>query len=111
MIEPWFSPSFAYVPGVVLGCSFGLFGSLAGFFAARGKGAALWRSLLALLGMTSGALFLAGTYALLVGQPYGVWYALGFPGLLGLVLAGGLRVALSRTLRASEERRIAAQDL
>lgn len=111
MIEPWFPPSFAYVPGVVLGCSFGLFGSLAGFFAARGKGAALWRSLLALLGMTSGALFLAGTYALLVGQPYGVWHALALPGCLGLCLPFAARSRLAKARLTIEERRISAQDL
>jgi hypothetical protein len=107
MAEPWFDAnSWAWLPGTLLGVFGGLWGSLTGIFAPRGKG----RSLILGLGWSlfgvSVVLFVAGLTALAFGQPYGVWYGLGQTGMLGtLILAVLLPVAMKR-YREAEERRM-----
>ena len=49
--------------------------------------------------------------ALIDGQPYGVWYGLGLPGALGLIVLGGLMPGVRRQYRQAEQRRLTATDL
>lgn len=59
----------------------------------------------------SAILLIAGTVALIQGQPYGVWYGLGLPGFLGIAIFGALLPVLLKRYRGAEERRLVAQDI
>jgi hypothetical protein len=112
MTEPWFDPNrYAWIPGTCLGVAGGILGSLAGVLAPRGraKGLVLGFHVLALV--CCFVLFCIGLVALIQGQPYGVWYGLGFPGLLGLGVFGGLLPVVRMRYREAEQRRLAARDL
>jgi len=110
--EPWFDPNrYAWVFGTALGITGGILGSLAGSLAPRGKAKPLVVGLFVATLMACAVLLTAGVVALLQGQPYGVWYGLGFPGLLGLAVIGGLLPLVQRRYREAEQRRLSATDL
>jgi hypothetical protein len=112
MHEPWFNPNlYAWIPGTLLGVLGGVVGSLAGIFGSRGTHrrlvlGAVWCSM-----VCSAVLLAAAVLALLQGQPYGIWYGLGLPGVLGLIVFGANTPAIARAYRMAEERRMQAQDL
>lgn len=111
MNAPWFEPNYyAWIPGALIGIVGGTWGSLAGFSVPRGKN----RKLLAGMGWAilaaSAALLAAGLVALATGQPYGIWYGLGLPGLIGLAVTGPLMRTLSSLYRQVEQRKITARD-
>ena len=56
-------------------------------------------------------LLIVAVYALLSGQPYGVWYSLGLPGLLGTFLFSILTPVILNRYREAERRSMSAQDL
>ena len=56
-------------------------------------------------------LLIAGGVALISKQPYGIWYGLGFPGLLGLVIFGSLTPVIFKRYREAELRKSMAKDL
>jgi uncharacterized membrane protein len=110
--EVWFNPAlYAWIPGTALGVLGALDGTLAGLLASRGKCKAL------VLGVHIGSLVLCagllvtGGIAKAQGQPYGIWYGFGFPGLLGLILFGSLTPVLLRPYREAELRKSLAKDL
>jgi hypothetical protein len=112
MNEPWFNEmAWAWVPGTVFGTLAGLWGCLCGTFAGRGRGRKLvlgtgWAFFgLALVMLASGAIALA------TGQPYGVWYGLGWPGISGVILFGLLLPVMYRVYHDAETRRMEAQHL
>jgi hypothetical protein len=112
MIEPWFDPvRYAWVAGTLLGVLCGLEGTLAGLCAPRGKCKGL------VLGVHFGmlafavVLLAAGIAAYFARQPYGVWYGLGFPGLLGLVIVGSLTPVVLKAYRMADLRKSLAKDL
>lgn len=111
-IDVWFDPvHYAWIPGTALGLLGGLEGTLAGVMAPRGRCKTL------VLGIHFGAwgccaaLLVAGIVAKVTGQPYGVWYGLGFPGLLGLILLSALTPVILWRYREAELRRSLAKDL
>jgi uncharacterized membrane protein len=112
MNEPWFDPiRWSWLPGTLLGVLGGLWGSLAGTLAPRGKARPLVLGLGWLLFVASLVLLAAGLTALVSGQPYSVWYGLGLAGLVGtLVIAPLLPIARKR-YRQAEERRMQAEDV
>jgi hypothetical protein len=112
MTEPWFNPSmYAWIPGTLVGMAGGLDGTLIGLCAPKGKCKRLVIGLhLAVLGACS-LLLVAGVVALVMGQPYGIWYSLGLPGLLGIVVFGGLTPMVHRRYVEAEMRKSVAQDL
>jgi hypothetical protein len=111
MTEPWFEPSYAWIPGTVLGCTAGLLGGLAGWLAPRGKAKAfVLGSFWFLLGIAA-LLLVAGVIAFVTGQPYGVWYGLGLAGLIGVLVLGLNAPVLLHRYRQAEERRMKAHDL
>ena len=112
MNEPWFdSNAWAWLPGTLYGCLAGLWGTLAGLLAPQGKARPLIMGL-GWLFIVSAVIFLAAAVtALATGQPYGVWYGLGLPGLLGVVLLGVLLRVVRLLYRQAEERRMQAEDL
>ena len=112
MIEPWFDANtMAWIPGTVLGCLGGLWGSLLGIFAPQGKCKGFLMRFGALLLAASAVLLVGGIAAVATGQPYGVWYGLGFPGLLGLCVLGGLMPVAVMRYRQAELRRMQARDM
>ena len=112
MNEPWFNPNlYAWIPGTALGVLGGLWGSLVGVLAPRGKAKSLVMGSLFLMIAACASCLALGILALVQHQPYGVWYGLTLPGIVGLVVLGSLTpVALTR-YREAENRKMEAQDL
>ena len=79
--------------------------------APRGKAKGLVMGLCVVLLMASCMLLGAAIFALIQGQPYGVWYGLGLPGLLGLTIVGPLSFVIAHRYRQAETQRLEAQDL
>jgi hypothetical protein len=105
MREPWFDAnSWAWLPGTLLGIFGGLWGSLAGILAPQGKAQPLVLGLSWLLISLSLLMLAAGVMALASGQPYGVWYGLGWPGLLGTLVLAPLLPLVRKRYREAEER-------
>jgi hypothetical protein len=112
MSEAWVNPGLlGGILGAGFGCATGLWGSLAGFLAPRGKARLFiltfgW----SLLGCALLCLALA-CVAYAVGQPRGVWYGFGLVGVVGLfVLPTGL-FTVHRGYAQWESRRMQAEDL
>lgn len=112
MMEPWFDPNrFAWIPGTAYGCIAAVMGCLVAWFAPRGRARrfivnawlALWIAALALLGI--------GLVALGNRQPWGVWYGLLLPGVIGTLVVGGNWLVIRNAYRQVEQRRLAAKDL
>jgi hypothetical protein len=111
MTEPWFDANlYAWIPGTLLGVLAGTWGALGGILAPRGKGKAFVMGLWAMLMVGSFVLLAAGVVAFAQGQPYGIWYGLGFPGLLGFFLLGGLYFVMRLRYRQWEAQRLEAKD-
>lgn len=111
MAAPWFDPSlYGFVPGTLLGVAGGTLGALAGALAPRGKGRALVLGTFGAAIAVCAALLAAAVVALATGQPCGVWYGLGLPGLLGVVLFCALLPVVRARYRDAEARRIGAAD-
>ena len=112
MNDLWFSPAhYSWLPGTVLGCMCGLWGALVGILGPRGKAKLLVVWLGRVLFASSLFLLVAGGVAFVSGQPYGIWYGLGLPGMVGTIVIGCNLPMLTRVYRQAEERRISAQDL
>jgi uncharacterized membrane protein YeaQ/YmgE (transglycosylase-associated protein family) len=112
MIEAWIDPVVAWIPGMLLGVVGGAVGGpLAGYFAPRGKFKKQVLGFYYMILAISTILFVAGIAALVSGQPYAVWYGLGFPGLLCLIIFGVLIGVVSKRYREAEMRRSIAEDI
>jgi hypothetical protein len=104
MTEPWFDPNYwAWLPGTTLGCLGGLWGGLAGILASQQKAWGLVFGYGLLFFGLAMALLGAGLAALATGQPYGVWYFLTWPGVLGAIGSLIGLCYLSRLYRRAEE--------
>ncbi len=112
MSAPWFDPNlFAWIPGTLLGVVGGTLGALAGALAPRGKARAAVLGLVAAAIVLSLALLVCAVVALSTGQPYGIWYGFGLPGLLGLIIFGCLYPVIRQRYREAEARKLRAADL
>ncbi len=112
MKEPWFDPNaYAWIPGTMLGVFGGLLGTLMGVLGSRGKARGLVTGMLKGGIVACAALAATGIAALALGQPYGIWYGLLLPGLLGVGILLPLRPVLRRTYEQAEARRMEARDL
>ncbi|MFB3789338.1 MAG: hypothetical protein ACE15F_23510 [bacterium] len=106
-----FTAHFAWIPGTVLGLLGGLYGTLAGILAPRGRGRAL------VLGMgifIDGACFLmliAGIVLLAGGFPYDAWYPWLLTGVIGSLTVTGVLPVIFKRYRDAELRRMDAMDL
>jgi hypothetical protein len=110
--DVWFNPAlYAWLPGAALGVLGGLEGSLAGLLAPRGKCKALVLGIHFASTFLCVGLLLAGLIAKVKGQPYGIWYGLGFPGLLGIIIFGSLTPLILRRYQEAELRKSLAKDL
>jgi len=111
-MEPWFDPNlFGWLPGTVLGTTFGLWGSLAGYLAPQGKGKLFILGLLYLLLGCSVTLLGAGLAAWAAGQPWTVILVMAPVGLFGLCLGIPLGLQVIWVYRMAEERSMQAKDL
>jgi peptidoglycan/LPS O-acetylase OafA/YrhL len=112
MNEPWFDPNaWAWLPGTLFGCLGGLWGGMVGTLAPMGRARKLVICSGIALVVIAGAFLAAGVAALAVGQPYGIWYGLLLPGVLGLILIPCLLPVIRMAYREAEERRMQAADL
>ncbi|MBI4189940.1 MAG: hypothetical protein HY525_05315 [Betaproteobacteria bacterium] len=112
MAEPWFDPNlYAWIPGTLLGVAGGLMGGLAGTLVPRGKAKTLVLGMFWSYIVGSALLLAVAVVAYVQGQPYGIWYGLGLPGVIGVLVVGGLLPVIERGYRDAEIRRIGAHDL
>jgi hypothetical protein len=113
MNDLWFDPRlYAWIPGTLLGViGGGIGGPLIGVFAPRGKFKAFVLGFYSMLIAACALLLIFGVVAYLTGQPYGVWYGLGFPGILGLIIFGSLLPVVLAQYRQAELRKSIANDL
>lgn len=112
MTTPWFDPNaWAWLPGTLFGCLGGLWGAVAGTLAPRGKAKGFVLGYGWLLIVASVIFLAAAIVAYLGGQPYGIWFGLGLPGVQGVILFPLLFPLVVHRYRQAEERRMAAQDL
>ena len=112
MSEPWFDPSlYAWIPGTLFGTLGGLLGGLTGTLAAKGRAKGVVLGLWWLFIGVAAVFLCVGLVAFLSGQPYGIWYGLGLPGLIGMILFPALLPVVMSRYRAAEERRMKAIDL
>jgi peptidoglycan/LPS O-acetylase OafA/YrhL len=112
MTEQWFDPNlYAWIPGTAYGLAAGLMGGLVAWLVPRGRARnfilrawfALWAAAVALL--------IVGLAALANGQPWGIWYGLLLPGVIGVLVVGGNSFVIRKRYREVEERRLASKDL
>lgn len=105
MNAPWFTPSFAPVPGIAIGIAGGAFGCLAGMVMSSPESRARWLGMFALAGRSllacSVAILLAALAAVSLGQPNTVWRALLIPGIVGTAAFAAALPAIAASIRAS----------
>ena len=111
-MEPWFDPNrYAWIPGTMFAAVAVLLAVMVAWLVPRGQArrfilrawVALWVSALALVAV--------GLLALLRDQPWGVWYALLLPGVVGTAVIGGTLLIILKRYREIEQRRVSAKDL
>lgn len=116
MATPWFDPNtfgalYGAIGGGVGGSLAGVLGALAGWLAPKGKGKTLVVGGMALVMLAGIASLIAGLYALVAGQPYGIWYPMLLLGLIfTLVIGINLPMILGRYAEA-ENRRLEADGI
>lgn len=109
MTEPWFDANhWAWLPGTLLGCLAGLWGSVAGFLVPRRQGRTLVFGLgLLLVGLATVSV-IGGLIALAAGQPFDVWFFLVFPFLPVEIPSLVFLCLLPRFYRQAEDRSLGA---
>jgi hypothetical protein len=111
MSEPWFDPNaYAWIPGTVYGTLCGLMGGLSGMLAPKGKAKSFVLGACWLFIGVAIVCLLTSLVAFFSGQPYGIWYGFGLPGLLGVFIVPGILPVLKKRYRDAEDRRMQAAD-
>ena len=112
MLQLWFDPNlYGWIPGALYGCAAAVMAGFVVWLAPAGRArraivggwVALWAA--AVLLLAAGLLALAG------GQPWGVWYSLLLPGVIGGLVVGATFFVILKKYREVERRRLAAKDL
>lgn len=112
MSEPWFDGNvWGWLPGTLLGVAGGIWGSLLGVLAPRGKGKTLLMGACFLMLAIASVMMAAGLVGWTTGQPWLVWYPLLLPGILTLAVLGPLGFVARTRYREAELRRMQAQEL
>ncbi len=111
MIEPWFNPNaYAWIPGTLFGCIALVLGAFAGWLVPLGKARQFIVRAWVTLWMVAILLLAAGCIALLSRQPWGVWYGLALPGVIGTAVLGGNLLIILKRYREAEERGLSAKN-
>lgn len=112
---PWFSERTAGMIGGFSGAGIGLLGGIigaaAGTLVPKGKGrSAVLGMMIAgiVFGLTS---LVVGIVALVLGQPYSVWYLFVMLGIIPTAVMGGLLPVVRKRYAEAEQRRLDADDL
>lgn len=116
MSEPWFDPLwfgvlFGSIAGGVGGSLIGLMGALAGWLAPQGKGRTLLLGGFGVAAVLGVGMVGVGLYALVVGQPYAIWYPLVLCGAMYAIVCGSLYPVLRLRYAQAEQRRIDGEAL
>ncbi len=112
MSEPWFDPNlYSWIGGTAIGVAGGVLGTMIGILAPRGKCKRLVLGLHLGLIVVSLGFLVAGIVALAAKQPYGVWYGLLLPGVIGTFVFGSLLPTIRLRYRQAEMRKSMAADL
>ncbi len=112
MTEWWTSQEaglFGAMAGSAVGVVGALIGTLAGAYARQGKLKPVVMALLALLTFACGGSLVAGITALVVKQPYHVWFPLLLLGIIGVSVGAGLIPVINNIYRQAEHRRFEAE--
>ena len=99
------------IGGSVLGILGGLIGTACGVLAPRGKGRLLVLGTMSTVAIISFMIVVIGLVALVIGQPFMVWYPCLLTGFLGTVIFGGLIPVVRSVYRQAERRQLEAQSL
>lgn len=114
-MEPWWSDQMAGmvggIGGSILGILGGTLGTLGGILAPRGKCKTLILSLFAGSAVLGVCILLAGLVAVVLRQPWGVWYPLLLMGFLLSAVVGPLTFVMRNAYRQAEMRRLEAEEL
>jgi hypothetical protein len=110
IIAPWWNSAQGGRIGGILGTVLGLYGALIGTLGSRGRGRRLGISLMSAMMVLCALMFLIGTLAWSIGQPYAVWYPLLLCGAIGGIVSGSLLPVMKRRFEEIEMRRMTALD-
>ena len=114
MSEPWFDPNtfgawFGAIVGGGGGTLIGCLGGLVGYLAPRGKGRRFVLATMVSIVVVGLVMLGVGLFALLSGQPYGIWYPLVLCGGLFAIIDGSLIPMVRRRYSEAEHRRMEAE--
>ena len=102
---------FGGIAGSALGILGGLFGAITGICTPRGKCKGLVYGLSALMIGAGIIALISGVAALLMRQPYAVYYPLILIGVICTAVIGGLMPVIRRRYREADNRRLEAEEL
>ena len=112
MMEPWFDPiRYAWIPGTAYGLAVGVMGGMVGWLAPQGRARTFILRAWFTLWAVAVAFVVLGFFALGKGQPWGVWYGLLLPGVIGTLVVGATSLVILKRYRDVEQRRLSAKDL
>ena len=101
----WFDLSLAWLPGAIWGSMIGFFGATYGVFMSSSVRSKRFAKVLryGYWGLIAGSIIflMLALIALIVGQPYSIWYPLLIPGMVGIAVLGSL-CYIPRTLARIE---------
>lgn len=106
----WWSDAMGGILGAVIGIVVGCFGAVIGVLSSRGKAASFVKVSMALVVVAGAGILIAGIYALMESQPYGVYYPLLLGGGLMMVIFGGLWPVVAQRYRERELKTMEAAD-
>jgi hypothetical protein len=114
--EPWFDPVwfgvlFGSIVGGLGGTLIGVMGALAGWLAPQGKGRTLLLGGFGLAAVLGVVMVVVGLFALIVGQPYAIWYPITLCGAIYAIVCGSLFPVLRNRYTQAEQRRIDGEAL
>jgi MFS family permease len=106
MTEPWFDPiRYSWVTGATFGGIALVLGALAAWYVPRGQAKGFIVSAWVSLWAVAIILLITGLVAFHDQQPWGVWYVLLLPGVVGTAVLGGNLLIILKRYREAEQHR------